>query len=96
MKKFILLQFFLIIFTAAFSVFAQKENASLEGFWTGAIEKDGKTWRVNLDVKKDGENYKAFADFIDVDAVDLEFSVKQTGEVFRARTPAAEWNGNRF
>lgn len=73
--------FLLILLIGAVSVFTQ--TALTEGFWEGAIEKDGKIWRVNLNIAKD----KAFVDFIDVDAHGLEFSVTQTGEILRIERP---------
>ncbi len=60
---------------------------ALDGYWQGAIEKDDKKWRINFDIKKEGENYKALADFIDVDAAGIEFQVKQNGENFRLERP---------
>lgn len=78
---------FLIIFLIVSSVFAQTEKSRLEGFWEGAVEKDGKTWRVNFDVKKDNDNYRALADFIDADGIEREFTVRQTGEAFRLERP---------
>src|SRR5687768_145551 len=78
---------FLIIFLAALSVFSQTEKARLEGFWEGAVEKDGKIWRVNFDIKNYNNNYQALADFIDADGYEREFSVKQTGDVFRLERP---------
>lgn len=81
--KILLLTILVFIFTGA-NTFAQSK---IEGFWTGAIEKDRKVWRVNLDVKKMGKDWQAFIDFVDVDAEDLEFSVKQTGESFRLERP---------
>ncbi len=74
---------FLTLLLGAFAVFSQPENAPLRGFWEGAVEKDGKRWRVNLNIVKD----KAFVDFIDVDAHGLEFSVTQTGEIWRLERP---------
>jgi len=79
----ILLVSFLIALTGALSVFSQTENAPTEGFWEGAIEKDGKIWRVNLSIASG----KAFVDFIDVDAHGLEFSVTRTGAHLRIERP---------
>lgn len=72
-----------VLILGAFSLSAQSKDASLQGFWEGVVEKDGKVWRVNFDIKQTGENYKALADFIDVDGFEREFSVKQTGGNFR-------------
>lgn len=75
--------FFLIFFGGALSVFPQTRSASPEGFWQGTIEKDGKTWRVALDIVRD----KAFVDFIDLDAHGLEFSVARAGDAWRVERP---------
>lgn len=64
-----------------------ENSASPEGYWQGAIEREGKKWRVNLDIKKEGAQYKALADFVDVDAAGLEFQVKQNGEDLRLERP---------
>jgi pimeloyl-ACP methyl ester carboxylesterase len=66
-------------------VFAQSET--LEGFWEGAIEREGKLWRVSFDIKQTGGDYKALADFLDVDGLEREFSVKPTSEGFRLERP---------
>lgn len=64
-----------------------EKSVSLEGYWEGAVNREGKEWRVNFEVKKEGENYKALVDFIDVDAAGLEFQVKQNGDTFRLERP---------
>ena len=74
---------FLVVIFGAVSIFAQtkatsENNSSLKGFWKGEITREGKVWRVNLDIKQTAENYTAYADFVDVDAFGIEFSVKQT------------------
>ncbi|MBX7173353.1 MAG: alpha/beta fold hydrolase [Pyrinomonadaceae bacterium] len=61
----------------------ETKNNNLEGFWQGAVTIANKFWRVNFTVKKDGENYKAVADFLDADGYGREFSVSQNGENFR-------------
>lgn len=72
----------LLIF--AFYSLASAQNAGqLEGYWQGEIIREGKTWRINLDVTKINENYKAFIDFVDIDGYGREFSVKQNGETYR-------------
>lgn len=67
----------------------EKEQATsgIEGYWEGEIKREGKTWRTNLDVKKDGETLKALVDFVDIEGYGREFSVKQTGDVFRHERP---------
>lgn len=73
-----------VVFAAAKSVlnFAA-DKTSLQGFWQGEIVREGKIWRVNFDIKPDGENYKAFVDFVDVDGYGREFKVTRNGENFR-------------
>ena len=87
MRKIQLFTLLVIAFGGMFPVFAQSEIVSLEGFWTGAVERAGKTWRVNFDIKNDGTNYKALADFLDVDGLEREFSVNQKGANFRLERP---------
>lgn len=55
----------------------------LDGYWEGAITREGKSWSVAIDVK--GE--KASTDFIDIEGYGREFSVKQTGDTFRLERP---------
>ena len=83
MRKRLLRLFLIIFFGGGLAVFAQTKTAPLEGFWQGAVERDGKTWRVEFDVKREGEKYKALADFIDANGVEREFTVTQAGERFR-------------
>jgi pimeloyl-ACP methyl ester carboxylesterase len=83
----ILFGLFLIAFSGVVSVSAQTKIAPLAGFWEGAVEKDGRRWRVNFNIQKTGEDYKAFADFIDADGYEREFSVTQTGDRFRLERP---------
>lgn len=85
MKVFVLL--ILIFIFVGSSVFAQKKITNVDGFWTGKIDKDGKNWRVDLNIKKQNETYKAFVDFIDIDGYGREFSVKQTDDLIRLERP---------
>lgn len=77
----LLLATFLAFIVGTFTASAQ--TSSINGFWEGAVEKDGKTWRVNLNIVND----KAFVDFIDVDAHGLEFSVARNGDSWRIERP---------
>jgi hypothetical protein len=79
---------FLIALAGAISAFSQTASASLEGFWEGAVEKDGRRWRVNFDIQKTNGNYRARADFIDADGYEREFSVTESG-ARSSRTTAA-------
>jgi imidazolonepropionase-like amidohydrolase/pimeloyl-ACP methyl ester carboxylesterase len=64
-----------------------KKDDALQGYWIGAITRGDKFWRVNFTVKKEGENHKASADFLDADGYGREFSVKQEGENIRLERP---------
>jgi len=79
----VLLVPFLLLLAGAFAVFSQAKNAPLAGFWEGAVERDGRRWRVNFNIQKTGENYQALADFIDADGYGREFKVTQINETFR-------------
>lgn len=85
MKVFVL-SILISVFIGA-SVSAQKKISNIDGFWTGKIERNGKIWRVDLNIKKQNETYKAFVDFIDIDGYGREFSVKKTGDIFRLERP---------
>ncbi len=77
-----------IAFATAKSSFKFVDDKNfLQGFWEGEIVREGKIWRVNFDIKRDGARYKALADFIDVDGYEREFSVAQRGENFRLERP---------
>ena len=78
---------FSIALLGALAVFSQTGNSPLAGFWQGAVEKDGRIWRVNLTIEKTGASFKALADFPDADGYGREFSVGQTGETFRLERP---------
>lgn len=80
MKAFFIIWTILLLGFAS-DIFAR--GGVLQGYWEGTIEREGKTWRVNFDIKKDGAGYKALADFIDVDGLEREFSVKRTNDGFR-------------
>jgi pimeloyl-ACP methyl ester carboxylesterase len=81
-----LLRAFLIIFLSG-AAFAQTKTAPLEGFWQGEVERGGKRWRVEFDIKKEGAGYKALADFIDAGGIEREFTVTENGGRFRLERP---------
>ncbi|HKP70704.1 MAG TPA: alpha/beta hydrolase, partial [Pyrinomonadaceae bacterium] len=66
---------------AVASVAAQ---APLVGHWTGVIEREGKTWRVEIDTTKD---LKTLVTFSDLDVPDIPFTVKQTDRGYRLERP---------
>jgi imidazolonepropionase-like amidohydrolase/pimeloyl-ACP methyl ester carboxylesterase len=65
----------------------KKTGDALEGYWIGAVTRGDKHWRVNFSIKKDGENYRALADFLDANGYGREFSVDKNGEGFRLERP---------
>ncbi len=81
----------LLLCSAVFGYPRSIDN-KLHGYWQGSIEKEGKTWRVNLNVQDKGGIYRAFVDFLDVDAHDLEFSIVQTRK--NVRVERSQPNGN--
>jgi imidazolonepropionase-like amidohydrolase/pimeloyl-ACP methyl ester carboxylesterase len=52
---------------------------ALKGYWKGEVTREGKTWRVNFDMAPDGGKLKALGEFVDVGAVDREFTVEAGG-----------------
>jgi pimeloyl-ACP methyl ester carboxylesterase len=75
---------FILFLVAAVSA---QTSEKIEGYWQGAIEKDGKIWRVGFEIEKAGEGFRAVADFIDAHGFGLEFSVKKDGETYRLERP---------
>jgi imidazolonepropionase-like amidohydrolase/pimeloyl-ACP methyl ester carboxylesterase len=67
--------------------------AALAGYWEGDVTREGKTWRVNLDVvPQRGGQLKALVDFVDLAAVEREFTVTSTGDAITLRR--AQPNGS--
>ena len=66
----------------AFVTFAYAKSSPV-GSWSGTIEREGKSWRINARIVRAGGEYKAFVDFLDADGYDREFSVtvSQDGRV---------------
>lgn len=56
----------------------KSESISPQGFWEGAVTREGKSWRVNFEISTDGEGekYKAVADFVDAGSADRPFTVE--------------------
>lgn len=74
----------LLIVACLFCVFVSAEGASrakenkLEGYWEGAVTREGKVWRVNFEITRVGadRSFKAVADFIDAGGIDRVFTVE--------------------
>ena len=66
----------------------QKES-SLQGYWEGAVTREGKVWRVNFEITQNGadKGFKAVADFIDVGGVDRVFTVEFNAPRVRMERP---------
>jgi dipeptidyl aminopeptidase/acylaminoacyl peptidase len=62
----------LVLFVVAVAANAQVDAT---GSWNGAIEREGKTWRVGMTIEKAGDAHKALVDFPDADGYDREFTV---------------------
>lgn len=53
------------------------------GYWSGIVEREGKTWRVAIRITQVGGGRKAFADFIDADGYDRELSMREANGLIR-------------
>jgi pimeloyl-ACP methyl ester carboxylesterase len=51
------------------------EKASPEGYWEGSISREGKVWRVSLEIKRSADGLSASVDFPDVGGYARPFSV---------------------
>ena len=60
------------------------------------MTREGKTWRVNFDIVPDGEKFKALGEFVDVGAVDRDFTVEAGGGHGQTHPRAAERDGDNF
>lgn len=77
----VFVQFFLLTL-ATFAVIGQPTR-SAEGSWVGAVSRDGKDWRVILNI----ENGVATVDFVDLDVVDVAFPLAVSGDKVRLEKP---------
>lgn len=55
----------------------EKKTSSLDGFWEGQIDREGKKWRVGLDVFGSGDEQKSTVNFVDLDFIDVPFSASE-------------------
>lgn len=58
-----------------------------QGYWVGAVTREGKVWHVNIEIKRDGEKFSAVADFVDVGGVDRVFGVEYNAPRVRLERP---------
>lgn len=66
----------------------QKEN-DLQGYWEGAVTREGKVWRVNFEITRSDadKGFKAVADFPDAGGVDRLFGVEYDAPRVRMERP---------
>ncbi len=64
----------------------------LAGRWEGEVTREGKRWKVALNAAENGNELKAFIDFIDLDVIDIPFPVTRRGERFRLERPQPSGN----
>jgi pimeloyl-ACP methyl ester carboxylesterase len=57
---------------------AAHHAARLDGHWTGAMNRNGKTWNVNLDVKSGGGKTVALVDLVDYGIYALPFTLESS------------------
>lgn len=65
-----------------------KAIASAEGFWKGEVTRDGKLWRVDLNIRRTG----ARVDFVDLDVSDVAFPLYSDGPNIRLEKPQPSGN----
>lgn len=71
-------------------ILAQPEP--IEGYWVGDVSREGKTWRVEIEVVSESDVLKARIDFVDLDVSDVQFPVVRTEGGFRLEKPQPSGN----
>ena len=66
---------------------AQDTLPSIVGFWTGAVERNGKVWNVEMNGIVTNGELKTSITFVDLDVPDIPFPVKRTERGFRLERP---------
>ena len=85
MRRTLAISFLLLVATC--SLVAQAASGPLAGFWSGAIERDGRTWRVELTANVTESELKVFVTFVDLDVPDVPFPTKRTASGYRLERP---------
>ncbi len=73
----------------ASGVAGRQREKGLQGYWEGAVTREGKVWRVNFEITRTGaeKNFRAVADFVDAGGVDRLFEVKYDAPRVRLERP---------
>lgn len=66
----------------------QPPTSEKNGYWEGAVTRDGKQWRVGLNLTNDA----ATVDFVDLDVIDVAFPLKVDGNRVRLEKPQPSGN----
>ena len=80
----------LMILTAA--CFAVAADEPIIGFWSGAVEREGKDWRVEITAVRENGELKASITFVDLDVADVAFPLKRTENGYRLEKPQPSGN----
>jgi len=76
----------LLCLAASGSIVAQSTEP-LVGFWTGSIEREGRTWRVEVKAAVTNGKLGTLVTFNDLDVPDLSFSTKRVDRGYRLERP---------
>ena len=64
-----------------------QDQASIVGFWAGAVERNGKTWNVQMNATSNNGELNTSITFVDLDVPDVSFPIKRTERGFRLERP---------
>jgi uncharacterized protein len=70
---------FLCLFLSAGSIFGQSTDSDFAGHWEGTISREGKNWRVWLDIEEDKNSLTGTTDFPDYGIYALQTSATTSG-----------------
>lgn len=80
------LRIYILLFALCLSGVARAQS-NAEGFWSGAVMREGKTWRVNANIREGS----ATVDFVELDVHDVAFPLFVDGS--KVRLEKAQPNG---
>jgi uncharacterized protein len=83
---------FLLVIGLASVTMAQRGNSPAAGYWTGAVMRNGKTWRVAANISEAKNEVKATVDFLDLDVAELPFPATRSGAKLRLERPQPSGN----
>jgi pimeloyl-ACP methyl ester carboxylesterase len=73
----------LVLFLISSNAPAAAPTSLLDGHWTGAMTRDGKSWAVNLDVESSAKNPVVMVDLVDYGIYALPFSLSAESNKLR-------------